>query len=236
MSKRKFWTAWGAVLILSALFFQLVLAAGSLVLSQYQVDFVEVVRSGTDSYWTYAVTANGDEAQAMEHWTLAVDKNCGYVVAGPAQSTGGARTYSTLTSYINQSGTDVCGPSGSYSCQAANYSVDTGLDASTGLAGVRFYNADTPLSTSNQMTHLFQLHLVNASETRIGDTRVALMNAASSFESGDLTGAVCPPTAIDLLSLSAGSHPGTSMLPFLLVALLGLIGLGWALQKRGQAL
>jgi len=236
MNRKKFWLAWSAVLVLSVLFFQIALAAGSVVLSLYQIDYIEVVKTGNDSYWTYAVTSDGSATEAMEHWTLAVDKNCGYMIYDPIQSPGGERTYNTLTSYVTQAGVDICGATGSYDCQAASYSVDIGVDTSTGITGAKFYNADTPLSGSNQVTHVFQLHVVNTVETRIGDTSAAVMNAANSFEAGDLTGPVCAPTAIDLLSLSAGSHPGRSLLPFLALALLGLIVLGWTLQKRGQAI
>lgn len=236
MNKRKLGLAWGAVFVLAILFFQIALAAGSVVLRQYQIDYIEVVKVGNDSYWTYAVTSNGDETQAMDHWTLDVVKNCGYVVVDPHQSGGGARTYSTLTSYVTQSGVDICGPSGSYDCQAASYSVDVGNDTSTGLTGVNFYNADTPLSGSNQATHVFQVHLVNTIETRIGDTQAALMDAGSSFEVGALTGAVCAPTAISLLSLSAGSQSGWYLWPFLALALVGLIGLAYILQRRWQEL
>lgn len=220
----------GAV-ALAILVFGVALAAASITLLQYQLDFIEVTKEGDISTWTYAVTASGDESMPLDLWSLKVDKACGYIVESPDESFGGERTYTTLTAYALQqgpdAGVDIC--AGTYDCQAASYSVYHGYDTITSLFGIKFYNSDLPLSSANPGTHVFQVQVAKPDEHRTGDAvaGVAVGGAQASVEKGPLTGPVCAPTAVSLVGFK-GVPPRSQAglgLALIVVSVLTLAGM-----------
>jgi hypothetical protein len=220
-------------LITGVLIVSVALGASSATLRNYQVDFVEVTGTGTTRTWTYAITANGDESAAMSDWTLTIDDRCGYKFASPPGSAPGARTYATLTSYIMKDGTDFCA---SHSCQAANYEVHKFIDSAAGQRWITFQNADTPLSSTNPVTHLFQMQVatLDLTDPHIGDTGVSLDTGTGTAALGVISGPVCPPTAVQLVNLTASTGLPTTywaMLAGIFLALVGFAGL-FILRKK----
>jgi hypothetical protein len=211
-----------------------VLAATSATLRKYQVDFVEVTGVGDSRVWTYAITANGDEDAALDQWTLSIDNSCGYKIF-PRSSTPGVRSYATLGSYIltegPNAGSDVCDGT-PYTCAIANYEIVSNvIDPITNLRSITFKNADSPLSAANPVTQIFQVEVRNITEFRLGDTPVSA-TAGGTGESGFITGAVCPPTAVQLVHLKASSSPVTFTIVLIVAVSLAGLGLTGAIIRR----
>lgn len=191
------------------------LAAGTTLLNNYQVDFIEVIKNESYTTWTYAVTADGDEATGLSHWTLGLDIRCGYTVVSPTASPVGVRSYTTLTSYVPASGpdagSDIC--TSVYQCQAASYNVEIGPDATTGVSGIKFQDADVSLAENNPGTHIFQITVANAGETRLGDTGIAVKvgGGKTGYEVGLISGPVCAPSAVFLSNLNASSNSAVNI-------------------------
>lgn len=202
-----------------------VLAASSLILRGYQVDFIEVVKDGNNTTWTYAITSDGDEPFGLSHWTLDLDLACGYTIIAPEESPSGTNTYFTPTSYVPQSGpnagVDIC--AGIYNCQAASFNIEYGVDATTGVNGVKFQEPDPALSAGNQATQIFQITVAN-SNPRIGPVDIAIKTGGGStgYEIGTIDGPVCYPTALTLSNLNASANSGSLLLTSILAASLAL--------------
>ena len=208
------------------------LGAGSATLRNYQIDFVEVTGTGPSRVWTYAITASGDESAAMSDWTLTIDDRCGYKFSSPTGSGPGERSYATLTGYIMQDGTNFCD---THTCQEANYEVHKFADTIAEQRWITFQNADTPLASSNPVTHLFQMTIgsLDLSDHRIGDTGVSLDTGTGSAATGVISGPVCPPTAVKLVNLTASSSNTLQYLAVLIGISLAVIGLvGYTIRRK----
>jgi len=233
-------TLWLRVMLIALLMGSIaagvVLAASSARLLNYQVDFVEVTGEGQSRVWTYAVTASNDVLADLSSWTLAIDSACGYKFRLPTNPSPGSNTYTTITSYILQTGpnagTDVC--LGTYACQAATYDVLRSLDNSVHLRSITFSNPDQALSSTNLVTHMFQIEIESIVGHRIGDAIVKVDTGTSGSETGQVSGAVCAPTAVQLVNLSASSHPGSPAL-FIFILVAGIVILsGWIINRRSK--
>lgn len=210
-------------ILAGALIVSVALGAGSATLRNYQVDFVEVTGTTNSRVWTYAITANGDESAALSEWTLAIDNSCDFKFLTPASSTPGVRSYTTPTSYVLQGGSDYCA---SHTCQAAQYEVAKIIDLAAGLRKITFKNPDLALASGNPVTHLFQIGIISLGEQRIGDTGVTVdTGGTGGAESGLVFGAVCPPTAVQLVNLTASSSNSTMYLAVLIGIFLAIVGL-----------
>lgn len=210
---RKLQTVMIFTLLLSLLGFTVALAASTAILNDYQVDFIEANHSGNFSTWTYAVTASGDEVQTMSSWTVAIDKNCTYQVTAPLPSVAPARSFSTLTSYVLQkgpsAGTDIC--DGTYNCLPADYSVSNRDPDSTTL-GIHFSNPTAALGSSSPTTHIFQFTLLKTGDHNVADGATSMTVNDGSYQTGLISAPACPPTAINLVKMSATSHADTTIL------------------------
>ncbi len=218
---KQFRKAITAAVLLALLTVTASLAASSVILQGYQIDFIEVVKDGDNTIWTYAITADGDETFGLSHWTLDLDLACGYEIVAPAESPAGVNTYFTPASYVPQSGPnagiDIC--AGLYDCQAASYNIEYGVDATTGISGIKFQEPDPALSASTPGTQIFQI-TVASSDPRIGSVDVAIKTGGGStgYEIGLIDGPVCYPTALTLANLSASSNTGGVLLSTILIA------------------
>jgi hypothetical protein len=205
--KRKFQIVVIFAMLLSLLGFTVALAASTVSLNNYQIDLIEANKVDDQSTWTYAITASGDELQTMSGWTVSIDKNCTYLVTTPLPSTAPDRSYTTLTSYVLQkgasAGSDVC--DGTYNCEAASYSVSN-RDPDSNILGVHFSNPDVALGSASPVTHIFQFTLLKTGDHNVADGPTSLTVSTNSFESGVISSPACPPTAVDLVQLSASSN------------------------------
>lgn len=214
-----------AALLLGLLTATTVLAASSVILRGYQVDFIEVVKEGDNTTWTYAITADGDEPYGLSHWTLDLDLACGYSIVAPAESPAGENSYITPSSYVPQSGAyagiDIC--TSVYNCQAASYNIEYGVDATTGISGIKFQEPDPALSAANPGTQIFQITVAN-SNPRIGAVDLAIKTGGGStgYEIGTIDGPVCYPTALNLANLSASANSSSLLLTIILSSALAI--------------
>jgi hypothetical protein len=208
-------------------------AAQSVILNHYEIDFIEMVGDGTTRLLTYAITADGDEVAPLSEWTLAVSDGCFYKFPSPKPSQPGTRSYKTPDSYILQdspSPVDICADG--YQCKIANYEVVQADDPGSNLRKITFKNADVPLSAGNPGTHLFQIVVHNDYEHRKGNVTVTV--GAGGFASGQVLGPVCPPTAVQLVSLTGDSPTSLPLMGGLLGILLIAIALAAALKLRAR--
>jgi hypothetical protein len=233
-------TPWSRVILIAILLGSIAtgvaMAASSASLLNYQVDFVEVTGEGESRVWTYALTSNDNVLADLSSWTLSIDSACGYKFRQPAVPAPGIASYTTPTSYVLQTGqdagTDIC--SGTYSCQAATYDVVQSLDNSVHQRSINFSNPDQALSSTNLVTHLFQIEIESPSDHRIGDASVTVDTGTGGIENGQVSGAVCPPTAVQLVNLSASSHPASpAIFIFLLAAGVAILS-GWIINRRAK--
>lgn len=224
---KKFFKPFAAAILLALITATVVLAASSVILQGYQVDFIEVVKDDVNqtTTWTYAITADGDETFGLSHWTLDLDLACGYAIIAPEESPAGTNTYFTPASYTPQSGAnagvDIC--AGIYNCQAASYNIEYGLDATTGVSGIKFQEPDPALSAENPGTQIFQITVAN-SNPRIGPVDIAIKTGGGStgYDVGTIDGPVCYPTALTLANLHASANSGSLLLTALLVSAFAL--------------
>ncbi len=169
----------------------------NVLLAGYQVDFLGA-ESNPDgaSTWYYAVSGetgdNDDFTQSnskfaddqnhdLSHWALEIE-TCGEIVA-PVE------TYTTITDHASCSGV--------YDCAVANYTVETGLDPTTGVSSIKFEaidGGDDDDDESGYWTHIFAITLDNVS---IGHTKAVsvAVKAGQNVEVGSITGggAACVP-------------------------------------------
>ena len=197
----------GAVLVLA--FAGLALAASSTTLLGYQIDSLGFVNNGNGtSTWTYAITANGDEARALSHWTLGIGA-C-YDIVSPVNGSG----YPTVTSGFG------CGST--YNCQASTCTVVHGNDPTTGITGIKFEDCSPQLDGSSPLprTHIFQF-TVDRVPSLGGDVTVGV-KPGNEIAKGDIAGPACSPSTVALNDFSASGLPASA--GWLLVA--ALIALG----------
>ena len=221
-------------ILISAIGVGAAMAASAATLRNYQVDFIEVTGSGQSRFWTYAVTASGDELADMSGWVLSIDSSCGYKFKIPAVLPPVVATYTTPTSYVLQTGpnagTDIC--SGTYSCQAATYDVSQSVDSGLHLRSLFINNPTQALSATNPVTHVFRIEIDNLTEHRIGDAQATVDTGTGGSETAPITGAVCPPTAVQLVNLSASSNPASPALFVFLLAAGVVVLAGWVITRR----
>ena len=183
----------------------------------YQFELVDIRDNGNHtSTWTYAVTASGDEAHALSHWTLALGA-CYMPVVTPANGA----SFATLTS--TEYG---CGSK--YNCEVSQCTVEVGKDPTTNISnGIKFGNCNPQLEKSNApRTQIYQFTVDDvpnqARYVTVAD------KAGNSTQSGQILGPACSPTAVSLRGLSAEPEPATGQMrrSFMLIAMaLGTIGM-----------
>jgi hypothetical protein len=203
-------------LILTAAIVGVALAVDSTSALNYQIDFLGAEKSGNTSTWTYAITSSGDEANGLSHWTLELG-SC-YAIVAPTNS------YTTPTNL------DVC-TGGTYDCQAANYTVVTGNDPTTGLSGIKFEDPSPALSSSNIATHIFEITLQNDGEHFVADEIDVAVKAGSNEEVSRISGPGCLPTAVSLVSFGA-SQGNNNQIGTFLVVIGALSLLGFVVQRK----
>ena len=201
------------VLLLTAVTFGVVSAAGSIVLNGFTVEFLGVEMNGNTGTFTYAVTADptvNPVPHGLSHWIIGTG-NCSEinfvypVTSGP---------------YTSPIDSPVCSD-GSHSCQAANYTeVEWGSDPTTGVFGIKFGDANSQqLSRENTGTHIFQIQIDNVVGTQ--DVQVGVKTNGRTGSTGLITGPLCrTPSAVALSTASAASNSPSLNISFLLITLL----------------
>lgn len=167
----------------------IIMAAGSVIVDNFQIDLVEHVDNGDDTHtFIYAVTAIS-QTQELSHWTLGIDTCLDHLVA---PQPGGP--YTTVTDIAG------CGD-GTYQCQEATYSaVIGGVDPTLGINGLKFEDAVPQLDTPN--THVFEITVEEfnyLTEVNVGT------KTGGAEDTGQIDGPVCGTgTAVSLASSDAG--------------------------------
>lgn len=187
-----------AVFVLS---FALVALAGSTTnVLNYQIDHLGFVDNGNNtSTWTYAVTADGDEAkQALSHWTLGVGA-C-YDILSPSDDS----DYTTPTAGFG------CGTT--YNCEQTTCTVVHGVDATTGVSGIKFEDCDPQLSAVPPLprTHIFRFTVAGVPSAP-ANVAVGLKTGAGQA-TGLVTGPSCGPNAVSIERLTAAQEANTGSL------------------------
>lgn len=189
---------------LAAIIVGVALAAGSVTLAGYQIDFLGFEQTGDTSTWRYAVTASGDETSGLSHWTLEL-ASC-YDIVAPANGS----AYTTLT------GITPC-TDGTYNCQAAEYTVVHGNDPTTLLTGIKFEDPDQQLSSANQVTHIFEITVQFDGTHSVADVGVGVKTGQGE-PTGVISGPACVPTAVSLASFGEGKSSNLQVGAFLAIA------------------
>lgn len=195
------------------------LAGDTVILEGYEIRFLGAVDNGFTSTWTYAVTSSGDEAQAMSHWTLALQLEGCMTIVSPSEP--GPYTTPTDHPYCAESGVN---------CVASTYTeVESGWDDTTEISGIKFGDADPQLSADPPATHIFAIELFGVPPDYQGEMPVGLKIGSGGSggpdvgETGVITGPTCTPDpqAIGLAHFKTAT-PATPlvMLGLLCVALL----------------
>jgi hypothetical protein len=204
-------------LSLAAMIVGAALAVDSVTLLNYQIDFLGFEQTGDTSTWRYAVTANGDEANGLSHWTLELG-SC-YEIIAPTNN------YSTPTNL------DVC-TDGTYSCQSSNYTVVQGIDPTTGLSGIKFEDPSSALASGNQVTHIFEITVQYDGDHVLASEIGAGIKAGQGEQIGAISGPGCVPTAVSLVSFGAGKSSNLQVGAFLaVVGAFALVG-GVVVQRN----
>lgn len=208
-------------------------ASDTVVLSVYQIDYLDRVKDGDLTTWYYAVTtppfstqgeADPDETTCppgLSHWVIAIGQ-C-YTITAPADG---------VTVAMPTSGPQCSG----YDCIPGVYETDLGRDPTTNIQGVKWDNLTGQLEESNPGTHVFSF-TVQGDDPRIGVAPVAI-KAGWVKRWGYLVGPVCPPNATTARNLAASNpqrdwveYTAIRLLIFIVLALFGSL-LGSYLWRR----
>lgn len=203
------------------------------VVSGFTVDFLGVTDKGSGvTEWTYAITEPLASTQGggLSHWTLGIAQ-CGYEIKTPDPGT----VYTTINTVAECDGT--------YACQITDYAVEQNdFGTVPGLTGIKFNFAGDPGEDLNggdpAHTHVFRFQLMTASGNYlVGDTDVVVKTGggADAFELGLIQGPVCPPNAVDVVSLEAGDNQPQHAVTFGLVAFMAIVLMGggaYAFSRR----
>lgn len=169
--------------------------------------------------FTYAVTDLGS-SNALSHWTLGIDTCLEHLVDpldGP---------YSTVTNIPECS-------DGTYSCQAANYTVETGSDPTLGIHGIKFEEGTPQLSTDT--THVFQITVKEFSGLEEIEVGVKYGSNQPPADPYLIDGPRCGvPTAVSLASTNVNSAPLGTLLPVLFGLMILLAGATFFVLRRAQ--
>lgn len=200
------------------------------VVSNFTIDFLGVTDVGGGvSQWTYAITEPlvNTPAGGLSHWTLGIQP-CGYEIVKPLPGT----TFTTINNVVE------CAD-GTYDCQVADYLVEQNdFGTVPGLYGIKFnFSSGDALNGGDPPhTHVFRFQLSTPSGNYlVGDTDVLVKTGggADAFGMGLIQGPVCPPNAVNVVSLDAGSSQYVTtmgLVAFLAVALMG--GGAYAFSRR----
>lgn len=219
------------VLILALSIVGVALAADSVVVEGFTIDFlgVEEMGDGHTTQWTYAVTEREASVTqgGLSHWTLGIAE-CGYQFVDPIPGS----TYDTDVLAAECGGNP-------YLCTAAIYNVvQDDFGTFPGLTGIKFnYDSGDQLNGGDpQHTHIFRISLyTDTGKYEVGDTDILVKigGGPDAFEKGLITGPVCPSSAVNLVSLGAGKNqltPAVGLVTFLAVVLVG--GGAYAFSRR----
>jgi hypothetical protein len=202
-----------AVAVLMFVAVQVVLAyapVDSVTISSYQVDLVTYTLGTNESHWIYAITAKPNAVAvrpcgAISHWVLGFDLTC-YDPVVPADQTK-VSTVTDLPQCLD----------GTYNCLPADYYVEHGRDPTTDVDGVKWnIIGDEGLKPGDApTTHVFKLSLYGPDQD-IGDALVAIKYGNTS-RTETITGPLCAPSVVDVMSFSAGSGMTTPAMLTLLI-------------------
>ncbi|HSM55749.1 MAG TPA: hypothetical protein VK879_06295 [Candidatus Sulfomarinibacteraceae bacterium] len=196
----------------------------------HQLDLVSKEDSEVDGVthrtYTYALTDLNNVQNGVSHFVFGIE-TC-YTEDFLVSPSG--------SSYLTPTNLDVCDPDdGIYDCVAAPYEVETGLDGSTGMTGLKFNIEDDDYELTNGTTHIFQITVKGF----LGDGPVGALTKYGSTDTGGdetITGPVCPgPTAVTFSSSNVSSQSASALLPFVLLMGLGLATVSIIVWRRQVA-
>jgi hypothetical protein len=212
------------LLLLSMLLITGIVVADSVVVldDDYTVTLVGAVdNNDATSTWTYAVT--GDpiaSGNGLSHWVLGIPA-CAVIVSPDVSS--GSTTYTT-PGPGDHSACLVTGESAFSDCLSTTYrDVSYGPDGSTGVSGLKFDEADTPLERTNPGTHVFDIVMSNVVVAPFVEIPLAV-KGGPTFGAGLIDGPLCASSLAVTMGQTAVSAENTPSAALWLVAV-GLVGL-----------